>query len=70
MLVAINPPREGAPELIRKHLEAIAPHCHWMGGRWDELDVRWNDLQNVPRHINGLSNYLLRLHASLHGEAA
>lgn len=65
MLVAINPRRENAAALIRNDLEAIAPYCHWVSGRWPELDLAWNELQNVPRHINELSNYLLRLHASV-----
>lgn len=65
MLLTVNPRREGAPEVIRKDLEAIAPYCCWVSGRWNELDLRWNDVQNVPRHINELSNYLLRLHAML-----
>jgi DGQHR domain-containing protein len=70
VLVAVNPRREGAPEGIRKELEAIAPYCCWVSGRWEGLDLRWNEVQNVPRHINELSNYLLRLHAALHEEVA
>jgi DGQHR domain-containing protein len=70
VLVAINPRRDGAPETIRKELEAIAPYCCWIRGRWEDLDLRWNELQNVPRHINELSNYLLRLHAALKEGAA
>ena len=45
---------------LRKQLEAMAPHCRWTRGRWDGLDLRWNELQNVPRHISDLSNYLIR----------
>jgi DGQHR domain-containing protein len=70
ILVAVNPRREGGPETIRKELEAIAPYCCWVSGRWDGLDLRWNEVQNVPRHINELSNYLLRLHAALQEEVA
>lgn len=70
ILVAANPRREGAPEIIRKDLEAIAPYCCWTSGRWEGLDLRWNEVQNVPRHINELSNYLLRLHAALQEEVA
>jgi DGQHR domain-containing protein len=65
VLVAVNPRREGALEIIRKELEAIAPYCCWVSGRWEGLDLRWNEVQNVPRHINELSNYVLRLHAAL-----
>lgn len=38
----------------------IAPLCRWTTGTWDELGARWNDLQNTPRHISTLSNYLVR----------
>jgi hypothetical protein len=65
ILVAVNPRREGAPEIIRKELEAIAPFCCWVSGRWEGIDLKWNEVQNVPRHISELSNYLLRLHAAL-----
>lgn len=65
MLTAVNPRRDGAAELIRKQLEAVAPYCYWVTGRWEGLELRWDELQNVPRHINELSNYLLRLHATL-----
>lgn len=48
----------------RAHVQAeiarIAPHCHWTEGTWDELGLRWNELQNVPRHISALSNFLVR----------
>ena len=65
MLLSTSPRREGSQQIFRRELEAIAPYCCWVSGRWEELDLRWNDLQNVPRHINELSNFLLRRHALL-----
>ena len=29
------------------------------------LGLRWNGIQNVPRHINELSNFLVRTHLAL-----
>lgn len=49
-----------ARERATEELSLIAPMCHWTGGTWDELGVVWNDLQNTPRHISALSNYLVR----------
>ncbi|TDC79159.1 DGQHR domain-containing protein DpdB [Streptomyces hainanensis] len=41
-------------------LALIKPHCHWTKGRWPELNIPWNELQNTPRHISTLSNLLVR----------
>lgn len=41
-------------------LSLISKHCAWTGGSWDALGLSWNDLQNTPRHISALSNYLVR----------
>lgn len=46
---------------VERHLKLVAPMCHWTSGSWDALGgLRWNEIQNVPRHINLLSNALLR----------
>lgn len=44
----------------KTELQHIAPLCHWTGGTWPELNIAWNDLQNTPRHISALSNFLVR----------
>lgn len=46
-------------------LRAVAPVCRWTAGRWDELGLAWNEVQNVPRHLRLVSNFLVR--AYLHG---
>jgi hypothetical protein len=38
----------------------IAEHCAWTTGSWETLGLAWNDLQNTPRHISALSNFLVR----------
>jgi DGQHR domain-containing protein len=50
------------PGLVRTQLQRLAGHCHWTAGRWDELDMRWDQLQNVPKHIQMLSHHLVRLY--------
>ena len=45
-------------------LARIAPDCHWTGGRWDQLSLPWNEVQNTPRHISALSNLLVRQYVS------
>lgn len=50
----------GADDQVHADLALLAPHCHWTEGRWEELDMRWNEIQNVPRHIHELSSLLMR----------
>jgi DGQHR domain-containing protein len=45
----------------REALGRIAPHCRWTGGRWQELQRDWNEIQNVGRDIKLLSGHLARL---------
>ncbi|MCJ0978717.1 DGQHR domain-containing protein [Rhodococcus sp. ARC_M12] len=40
----------------------VAHKCHWISGTWEELGLPWNELQNTPRHISALSNYLARVY--------
>jgi DGQHR domain-containing protein len=49
-----------ARERAAAELHLIAPKCRWTDGTWEDLGVAWNDLQNTPRHISALSNYLVR----------
>lgn len=56
----IDPSRAEAAELVRKDLAQLAPYCHWTNGKWEDLRMNWDEVQNVPRHINELSNYLIR----------
>jgi DGQHR domain-containing protein len=46
---------------VERELKLIAPICRWNSGAWEGLgNIRWNELQSVPRHIGGLSNLLVR----------
>ncbi len=45
-----------------KDLATLKDICHWTSGSWQfgpEQQRRWNDLQNTPRDIQLLTNYLL-----------
>lgn len=48
---------------IEADLQKIAPMCRWSSGTWDGLDLKWNEIQSVPRHIHLLSNLLVRAYA-------
>ncbi|TDC70558.1 DGQHR domain-containing protein [Actinomadura sp. GC306] len=68
ILGTIDPQRDDAYEQIRQHLELIAPHCHWTTGTWEGLGHRWNEIENVGKHVQELSNYLIRLYQSARRE--
>jgi DGQHR domain-containing protein len=55
--------RADTPKRVQTDLTAIAPECHWTSGTWAALGgLRWNELQNVPRHVRILSNHLIRVY--------
>ena len=45
---------------VEVEIRKIQHYCRWTSGTWDELDLNWNEIQNVPRHIHMLSNCLIR----------
>ena len=46
---------------VEAELRKIEPICCWTSGRWEAMEgLAWNEVQNVPRHINHLSNTLIR----------
>jgi hypothetical protein len=54
---------------VQRELGRIAGICHWTSGRWEELGgTKWNELQNVSRHINHLSSVLIRAYTQAWGE--
>jgi DGQHR domain-containing protein len=55
-----DPSQPEVAEVVRKDLALLSPYCHWTDGKWEELRMNWDEVQNVPRHINELSNYLIR----------
>jgi hypothetical protein len=63
-MASVDPTAEGVAGTVRADLSRLAPHCHWTAGRWDELRMDWDEVQSVPRHINELSNYLVRTYRS------
>jgi DGQHR domain-containing protein len=49
-------------KLFQQELEPLRKVCRWTEGYWDFGNgdsLKWNEVQNVPRHIQMLSNFLL-----------
>lgn len=70
VMVNIDPAARDATEQARAEVALIAPYCHWTSGTWKDLRLRWNELQNNPRHISTLSNALLRIYVQAKASAA
>jgi len=68
VLGTVDPRLPDAPERIRQHLAVVAPHCHWTAGTWDDLGLRWNEVENLPRHVQELSSYLIRVYLNVRTE--
>jgi len=48
---------------FKADLEQLSQYCKWTNGYWDfgiERKVKWNELQNISKDIQILTNYLLR----------
>lgn len=46
---------------FKRELSLVSPYCRWTSGNWEELGgIRYDDLQNVPKHQSMLANYLVR----------
>ncbi len=67
VLATVNPRNTDATDQVQG-VARIAPHCRWTRGTWDGLGLRWNEIQNVPKHINELSNFLVRTHLALQAD--
>jgi len=62
IMATSDPHAKDAEKHVLADLQLVAPHCRWTAGTWDGLDLRWDEVQNVPRHTNELSNHLVRLY--------
>jgi hypothetical protein len=67
VMLNIDVQADDAVHQAGRELALIAPLCHWTSGTWDELNLPWNELQNTPRHISTLSNYLVRSYVQARG---
>ena len=62
ILGTIDLSQPDAPEVVRKHLALLTPHCHWTSGVWVEIGMRWNEIQDLKGHMQELSSYLIRVY--------
>jgi DGQHR domain-containing protein len=60
VMATVDPQAKGASDQVHDDLELIAPVCRWTEGEWEALGLSWNEIQNVPKHVRTLSNFLIR----------
>jgi DGQHR domain-containing protein len=61
-------PAEGDPTVYAmRELARVAPICHWTSGRWEEIGLAWNEIENVSRHISMLTDVLIRTYVHQRG---
>jgi hypothetical protein len=58
-----------AKDDVVRELNYIAHMCRWTTGSWEDMDdLKWNEINNVPRHINILSSVLVRAYLQAKGK--
>jgi len=67
MMSGVHPRDQNLRARLEQELELIAPLCRWTCGRWEELELEWREIQNVPRHLRLLSNLLVRAYLQVRG---
>ena len=70
MLAGFNPREPNLRALLVRELRTVAPICRWTSGRWEELELDWREVQNVPRHLRLLSSLLIRAYLQARGGLA
>ena len=48
VMATVDPRHKATAGQVLEDLALVSPHCHWTSGNWVRLDMRWNDIQNVP----------------------
>jgi DGQHR domain-containing protein len=70
VMIGIDIHARDAAKTTQERVRLIEPICRWTHGTWEDLNLPWNELQNTPRHISTLSNYLIRGYISRFGSGA
>ena len=61
IMAGINARDANASAAAEREVRRVAPVCRWTEGNWEELNnIAWNEVENTPRHVRVLSNYLIR----------
>jgi len=67
VMATVDPSDPTAERRVRRELAGIKKDCAWTSGVWEELGLRWDALQNTPKHIRLLTSLLVRAHVHAAG---
>lgn len=68
IMPGIKARQKGGVPLAEKELRLVAPICRWTSGSWESMSqLKWNEIQNVPRHIQMLSWVLIHAYLQAKG---
>jgi DGQHR domain-containing protein len=67
MIAGFHPREANLRATLEQELRKVAPKCRWTSGRWEELELDWREIQNVPRHTRLLSSFLVRAYLQTRG---
>lgn len=70
VMPVVNARSTRAQRDVERELRRIASLCRWTAGTWEELGgLGWNEIQNLPKHIRLLSNFLVRRYVEEKGKS-
>jgi DGQHR domain-containing protein len=70
VVASVDMDRRDVHVAVRRELQRVRGICRWTAGVWEGFHgLRWNEVQNVPSHIRGLSNVLVRTYLEAQGRA-
>jgi hypothetical protein len=55
------PSQSNAESMVKESLSRIASDCCWTEGTWKGLDMQWDEIQNISKHVRALEEVLIKL---------
>lgn len=70
IMPSIRARQKKGQQQVETELRLVAPICRWTTGAWESMNMLgWNEVQNVPRHIQMLSWVLINAYLQAKGAA-
>lgn len=60
-IMARVPSQSNVDSMVRQALSRIAADCCWTEGSWKGLDMQWDEIQNISKHVRALEEVLIKL---------
>jgi DGQHR domain-containing protein len=60
-IMARVPSQSNVDPVVKQALSRIAPDCCWTEGSWKGVDMQWDEIQNISKHVRALEEVLIKL---------